>query len=292
MSLTTPYAGRQGLFQFASDSSANAPPCPLDPPEFAVRQDLFQKPQKTLTELRKRHANLRLETIARPVKPAWPAMAHVERTVFSNPRTMRPAPDTAGLEILAGGRQIGEIELIGRRIKRLLLEGDHCTHHAPRDGHHHAERDEYVRPGQIAVVFRRPQALADLVSEVFQRLEIPFFLENGRSLGRWPPIVMLLRLLELDADDWPMHKLLGVLGSNYFAPDWADWNDRAAGLAERTIREPANSPRPPTAAGASGTGCRERPPWRSGRKEFVAPLMERHGGRSLQPCPGRNSFRP
>ena len=51
-------------------------------------------------------------------------MAHVERTVFSNPRTMTPAPDTAGLEILAGGRQIGEIELIGRRIKRLLLEGD------------------------------------------------------------------------------------------------------------------------------------------------------------------------
>ena len=48
-------------------------------------------------------------------------MAHVERTVFSNPRTMTPAPDTAGLEILAGGRQIGEIELIGRRIKRLLL---------------------------------------------------------------------------------------------------------------------------------------------------------------------------
>ena len=55
---------------------------------------------------------------------AWPAMAHVERTVFSNPRTMTPAPDTAGLEILAGGRQIGEIEMIGRRIKRLLLEGD------------------------------------------------------------------------------------------------------------------------------------------------------------------------
>ncbi len=47
-------------------------------------------------------------------------MDHVERTIFSNPRTMTPAPDTVGLEILAGGRQIGEIEMIGRRIKRLL----------------------------------------------------------------------------------------------------------------------------------------------------------------------------
>ena len=100
-------------------------------PPYAGREDLFQKPQKTLAELRRRHANLRVEAIARPSKPAWPAMAHVERTVFSNPRTMTPAADTAGLEILAGGRQIGEIELIGRRIKRLLLEGDSCPHPLP-----------------------------------------------------------------------------------------------------------------------------------------------------------------
>ncbi len=188
------------------------------------RPDLFQKPQKTLAELRRRHANLRVEVIARPAKPTWPVMAHLERTVFSNPRTMTPAPDTGGLEILAGGRQIGEIELIGRRIKRLLLEGDGASGGKP------------VPPGQIAVVFRRPQPLAGLVSEVFQRLEIPFFLESGQSLSRWPAIVMLLRLLELDADDWPMYKLLGVLGNNYFAPDWAEWNDHAASLTERTIR--------------------------------------------------------
>ena len=188
------------------------------------RDDLFQKPRKTLAELRRRHENLRVEEDeSLPNCPSWPAMAHLQRTLFSNPRTMKPAPDTAGLEILAGGRQIGEIELIGRRIKRLLQ----------------GRRDEYVqpvRPGQIAVVFRRPQALADLVSEVFQRLEIPFFLETGRSLSRWPPMVMLLRLLELDADDWPMYKLLGILANNYFSPDWVDWNDRAAGLAERIIR--------------------------------------------------------
>ena len=124
--------------------------------------------------------------IARPEKPTWPAMAHVERTVFSNPRTMTDAPDTAGLEILAGGRQIGEIELIGRRIKRLLMEGDLRTHHAPRDGFHHAERDEYIRPGQIAVVFRHPQALADLVSEVFQRLGDP--LSSWKAVDRWAAV--------------------------------------------------------------------------------------------------------
>jgi hypothetical protein len=42
--------------------------------------------------------------------------------------------------------------------------------------------------------------------------------------------------LELDADDWPMHKLLGVLGNNYFQPDAVEWNDRLAARAERDIR--------------------------------------------------------
>ena len=257
------------------------------------RHDLFQKPLKTLAELWRRHANLREQGIARAPKPAWPAMDHLERTVFSNPRTMRPAPDTAGLEILAGGRQLGEIELIGRRIKRLLLEGvgaegierggrhgtagplpsplpegegDRIRAMAPlpdplpegegdrssdgpiREGDGDRteamaplpsplpEGEGHVRPGQIAVVFRNPQPVAGLVSEVFQRLEIPFFLESDRSLGSSPPIVMLLRLLELDADDWPMYKLLAVLGSNYFAPAWTDWNDRLAGRIERAIR--------------------------------------------------------
>ncbi len=191
------------------------------------RGELFQKPQNTMAELHRRHAHLRVEAMG-PAATVWPAMAHIERTIFSNPRTMTPAPSTAGVEILAGGRQIGEIELIGRRIKRLLLEGALSLPFAPFPSP--------VRPGEIAVVFRRPEPLAELISEVFGRLQIPCYLESGRSLDRCPAIVMLLRLLELDGDDWPMHKLLGVLGNNYFAPDWADWNVRAAGAAERAIR--------------------------------------------------------
>ncbi len=239
-------------------SSLISVPSSLIPHPFPDRADLFQKPTKTLDELGRRHANLRVEMIAPAAKPDWPAMAHVERMVFSNPRTMTDAPDTAGLEILAGGRQIGEIELIGRRIKRLLIEGDGPSPRPCVDGARplpitgegtncNAARQEEkrspsrqegptVRPGEIAVVFRRLQDVADLVGEVFQRMEIPFYLESGRSLSRCPPIVMLLRMLELDGDDWPMYRLLGVLGNNYFAPDWGPWDDRAASLAERTIR--------------------------------------------------------
>ncbi len=183
----------------------------------AGRDDLFQKPLRTRDELRRRHPGLREETLARPETPAWPALSHLERTIFSNPRGMKPAPDTARLEIMACGREINEIDTIGRRIKRLLIDGD-------------------AEPGNIAVVFRHVQPLADLVREVFQRLEFPYYIESAQPLGCSPPVAMLVRLLELDAEDWPMHKLLAVLGNNYFSPAWAEWNDLAAGPVERTIR--------------------------------------------------------
>jgi ATP-dependent helicase/nuclease subunit B len=203
-------------------------------PQNGGRPDLFQKSRKTLDELRRRHAGLQVEATGRlrappsdgtqgPPDPVWPAMDALERNVFANPRSIPPAPDTAGLEILAAGRQIGEIERIGRRIKRLLLDGDDSLP---------------VRPGEIAVVFRHLQGVADLVEEVFQRLQIPFYLESGRSLDRVPAIAMLVRLLELDAEDWPVQKLLGVLESNYFAPVNAGQvgNVLRDGLIARTIR--------------------------------------------------------
>ena len=67
-------------------------------------------------------------------------------------------------------------------------------------------------------------------------MELPFYLENAEPLARSSPVVMLVRLLELDADDWPMHKLLGVLGNNFFSPGEVAWDGLAAGRAEAVIR--------------------------------------------------------
>ena len=198
------------------------------------RDDLFQKALGTRAELRRRHPNLREEAMPRLDKPTWPALAHIEKTIFSNPRRMKPAPDTSRLEILACGRQIGEIETIGRRIKRSLIEGD--GKQEGEKGRGGEGEKGTVRPGHIFVVLRRPQALAELLREVFTRLEIPFYLENAESLGRSPPVVMLVRLLELDAEDWPMHKLLGVLGNNYFSPAEIEWDGLAAGRVEAGVR--------------------------------------------------------
>ena len=207
------------------------------------REDLFQKARGTRTETAAEHIQTCAKSRCRELPSrAWPLLAHLEKTIFSNPRGMKPAPDTARLEILACGRQIGEIETIGRRIKRLLIEGD-VGQGSPESFQCSADWQSafHVRPGQIAVVFRQPQPLADLVRRFFTRLQIPFYMENAESLARSSPVVMLVRLLELDAEDWPMHKLLGVLGNNYFWPAGLEWDGLAASRAEaanRGLRRP------------------------------------------------------
>ncbi|MCX5655368.1 MAG: hypothetical protein NTY65_12035, partial [Planctomycetota bacterium] len=206
------------------------------------RADLFAKALKTLAELRRRHPGLVVEEHVRATPPQWPAMSHLERTLFANPRvqgsgvrgqgsgldgtscsssesrTLTPDPSFSGIEILAAARQEGEIELIGARIKRLLVDG-------------------LARPGEVAVVFRSPQDAGGLIDEVFGRLGIPVVAESGRTLDHSPALRALVGLLQLDLDDWPFGELLAVIQSNYFQPDWPDWQDgRAAVAMERTLR--------------------------------------------------------
>ncbi|HEY4760429.1 MAG TPA: UvrD-helicase domain-containing protein, partial [Thermoguttaceae bacterium] len=182
------------------------------------RDDLFTKPLKTLKELQRRHSQISVQELPRLDNAVWPAMGYLEKNLFTNPRRIQPAPSSEGVEILAAGKPQGEIELIGAKIKQLLVEGT-------------------ARPGDIAVAFRSPQDDGSLVAEVFRRLGIPFALEQGQTLDRMPMLRSLKVLLQLDLDDWPFQQLLAVVGSNYFQPDWDEWQSgKAAGIVEHTIR--------------------------------------------------------
>ncbi len=195
---------------------------PLEPEP--RREDLFAKPLKTLGELHRRHPRATIEQLPRAAECGWPALAHLERTVFENPRqrdsgrglgTSVPSR-AADIEILAAARRVGEIEMIARRIKRLLIDGD-------------------ARPGEIAVVLRSPQDSAELIDEVFGRLGIPVRQESGAALDHSPALRALVALLQLDLDDWPFDRLLAVLGSNYFQPAWPNWCEVKLDV-ERAIR--------------------------------------------------------
>lgn len=186
------------------------------------RTDLFDKPLRTLAELRRRHAGLVVQELPRAPMAAWPAMRHLEQSLFTNPRARPPvelaANEMRDIEVLAAARPEGEVELIGARIKHLLADG-------------------VARPGDIAIVFRSPGAADLLVGEVFGRMGIPTILESGEPLERSPAMRALVRLLQFDLDDWPFSELLAVLRCNYFLPAWADWHsDGIAAAAEQTVR--------------------------------------------------------
>jgi len=197
------------------------------------RPDLFAKPLKTFESLSKRHSDAAVERIGRSDGDVWPAMERMERLLFINPRklgeegacpaaadaraSVQPFSSALKIEILAAARQIGEIEMIAARIKRLLIDGP-------------------ARPDEIAVVFRSPQGIVELVEEVFIRLGIPVAFEAGQTLERRPALRALANLLRLDLDDWPFDLLLSVLGSNYFQPDWPEWRNADRSEIERTIR--------------------------------------------------------
>ncbi len=195
-------------------------PLELDSP----RLDLFAKPAKTLHEFNERHPQLVVrEMPARPL--ACPAIEHVERLLFSDPRQATPVWSAVGIEIVEAAGAVDEIESLARRIKQLLARGDA------------REPEVKVRPGDIFVVFRSLGETAELVREVFREFGIPVAVGTAATLEKAPIISALSAWLRLDLEDWPFRQLLGVLVHNFFRPDWPEWQQgRSAAAADKVVR--------------------------------------------------------
>jgi ATP-dependent helicase/DNAse subunit B len=197
---------------------------PLEMP--CDREDLFEKPKATYEELKRRHPNLETQWTEREEGPSWRAMAHIQRNLFSNPRSAQPAPDTLGIEIIEASGQRTEIEILARRIKELLVQGDSSL------------VNRQVRPGEIAVVFRSLEGIAPLIEEIFAEYGIPSAIDCRKRLFRAPVLKALVAFLRLQAADWPFRQLLAVLANNFFQPNWPDWRDgHAAAATEWAIRQ-------------------------------------------------------
>jgi ATP-dependent helicase/DNAse subunit B len=194
----------------------------------AGRDDLFHKSNATLAELERRLPGIKRELLDRRATPSLSfsaTLAHIEQELFRDPRSVKTRESADGVEILAASGQLGEIELLARRIKRLLCAGD------PASG------SARVPPGDVAVVFRSTAEVAPLVREVFGEFGIPYSIDNGISLQRSPLLSQLIAALELALDDWPFRQLLELTSNNYFRPAWPSWRRGAAAVdVERAIR--------------------------------------------------------
>jgi ATP-dependent helicase/DNAse subunit B len=142
------------------------------------------------------------------------AFTQIARHLFGNPREVVPSPNAEGIEILAVTGQQGEVRALASRIKQLLLDG--------------------VSPEEIVVALRAPDDYADIVDEMFTAAGIPFSCDVAQPLTKWPPLKLLLGALQLEIEDWPFSRLMGLLDSNDFRPAWEEW---ANGQAVRDVAD-------------------------------------------------------
>ena len=89
------------------------------------------------------------------------ALHHVERNLFGEGGERVEAGEAISLHSAAGRR--AEVELAGARVLELLRAG--------------------VEPGDVAVVFRRPEEYASLLEQVFGAYGIPFSIDRRVPLG-------------------------------------------------------------------------------------------------------------
>jgi ATP-dependent helicase/DNAse subunit B len=151
---------------------------------------------------------------------ASPALHHLERHLYE-PDAGRALTEDGAVQLLCGGGERAEVELVGAHLVRLLRDG--------------------VPPGEIAVAVRRPAAVAPLIERVFSAYGIPFALERKvpaghTALGRG--VLALLRSALLDADT---DELLAFLRTPGFLrrPDLAD--ELEADVRRRGLRSAAEA---------------------------------------------------
>ena len=233
------------------------------------RTDLFTKTQRTLDELGERHSGLATEYL--PPRPhSVPAVAHLERHLFGNPGDSTPAPDAAGIEIIAAASATQEVELVAERIKGLLVGGP---------------RERPVPAAGVLVVFRSLADVAPLVREVFARFGIPCVVAAAPKLETAPIVAALLAWLRLDVENWPFRQVLAAVGHNLLRPAWKEWEQgRAAAALETVVRElEVVAGRRALAAGverlaecaAEALVEKRRPSRRSLAAHLAAPLLRR-----------------
>ncbi|MCA9040988.1 MAG: AAA family ATPase, partial [Planctomycetaceae bacterium] len=174
---------------------------PLEEPQ--TRLDLFAKSlaarkglKGTARRSSVRHLTHKSETSSSP-----PAIEFIARNMFLNPRKIVPSPDATGLKLTSAIGPTSEAEQIAREVKRLLLKG--------------------VAPADIVVSYRSLKEESALLTDVFTAAGIPFYCDNPRALTELPLTKALFSILQLEQEDWSYERLMKLVDSNFFRPDWS-----------------------------------------------------------------------
>lgn len=129
-------------------------------------------------------------------------LQHLERSLFLPIRGIEPTNKTKGIARLEAPGMTGEVRMVARQIKELLLND--------------------VRADDILVTMREVEPYAELIADVFHDYGIPIDIEGFSPLSRTPQIATLLKALRLPDEHWPFAEVTALLRSGWFRPDWPE----------------------------------------------------------------------
>ena len=186
---------------------------PLEQP--TTRSDLFAKPNVAFARLQKHlpdGASCRIESLSAD-DSTWPSgLARSVAGLFTNPRTNHSTDDAAGIELIAATGPAGECEAVARRIKHRLESG--------------------AAPNQIVVALRAISEDGPAWSDFLAEAGLPVWCEAKLPLASSPVVKALFSLLQLELENWPFARLMSVLDSNLFLPNWPETQ---SGRAVRSV---------------------------------------------------------
>jgi ATP-dependent helicase/DNAse subunit B len=177
---------------------------PLETP--LNRSDLFAKSQDALQQLTSTLqmvgdvAVVPASQVPSENSGTLPAMRHISRELFRNPRDVAQSAEAGEIRVLAVTGANAEVDVVAYRVKSLLRDG--------------------TEPADVIVAVRSLDDAADLWRARFTAAGIPFWCSAGAPLLREPIVRSLLEVLRLELEDWPFERLKAVLLSNYFRPRW------------------------------------------------------------------------
>lgn len=204
-----------------------------------VRTDLFSKSDAAINRIKKHLRDGtkwqidRLSTddsaksvskAASAVRQSWcPAVRVVADRLFSNPRFGEVSSDADGLEIIAATGQNGEWESVALRIKQMLSANPISTNR--------------VKPQEIVIGMRSLADDGPRLRDYLASAGLPVWCEAESPLNASPVVKMVLNLLQLELDDWPFERLMHVLDSTFFQPNWPEYaGGRAVRAAASVMR--------------------------------------------------------
>jgi ATP-dependent helicase/nuclease subunit B len=171
-----------------------------------TRDELFGRPGATTTKLnemllgRTTIVQTDREPSFKP-RPRPAGLAHLERSLF-RPEAPTPIGDADGLRVVEAPGLLGEVRLIARAVKTLLLDG--------------------TAADDVIVTARDLGPYADLVHEVFGEYGVPADVEGTDPLIRNPAVAVLLKAARLADEGFPFAGTTALLRSTYFHPGWPE----------------------------------------------------------------------